>query len=282
MDLLSRASEPAYPMPPAELPEAPRPTEFTLLSQVYRGIALAAFLIAPVVILYIGHEYYVKGYRDLADHGQKTDAVVTKRYTTSDSDSGTDYWIVYHYQANGRSFEQRSSVSSEQYSQTHEGGSVVITYLPEDPTNCCVGRAADQVDRVVNEVLIGAAVISLVFAAWFLYQHIAMNRELYLARNGTPVVGNITLKDSIKQRNGYKYQAGYKFTADDGSASSSGTGTLSKDVWDYLCPGLPVTVLYLPDNPRRCQLLCGFKHIRFLRERSEEEAEDRGEADMSA
>jgi hypothetical protein len=34
MDLLSRASEPAYPLPPSEVPEAPRLTEFTLVSPV--------------------------------------------------------------------------------------------------------------------------------------------------------------------------------------------------------------------------------------------------------
>src|SRR6266851_7459660 len=79
--LVFRASEYPYPMAPEELPDVPRPVEFTLVSKVYRGIALAAFLVVPNAILYFGIAN-VQPLRDLEANGQATEAVVTSRYTT--------------------------------------------------------------------------------------------------------------------------------------------------------------------------------------------------------
>jgi hypothetical protein len=273
MDLLSRASEPAYPLPPSALPEAPRPTEFTLLSRVYRGMALASLLIAPNVVLFLGNAYYVQRYRDLANEGQRADAVVTERSITRGRRGASDYWVAYRYQANGRSFEQRSSVSFDDYQKMPEHTNLAITYMPHDPANHCVGQPAENIERTIRDVLIFSTIVAVVLAVWFLWQHISMNRELYLARNGIAVVGRVTNKDQTRYRNSISYWVNYAFEPE-GRPTLSGKTTLSKDVWDYLCYGLPVTVLYLPDNPGRFQLLCGFKHISFLRERSDDAVND--------
>ncbi len=273
MDLLSRASEPSYPLPPSELPEAPRPAQFTLLSRVYRGMALASLLIVPNIVLFFGNTYFVQRYRDLANEGQRTEAVVTERSITRGSRGASDYWVVYKYQANGRSFEQRASVSLDDYQKMPEHSNLAVTYMPHDPANHCFGKPAENIERSIRDVLIFSTVAAVICAVWFLWQHISMNRELYLARNGVAVVGKVTNKDLTKHRNSVSYWANYLFEPE-GRPALSGKTTLSKDVWDYLCYGLPVTVLYMPDNPGRFQLLCGFKHISFLRERSEDADSD--------
>jgi hypothetical protein len=260
-------------MPPSELPEAPRPTEFTLVSRVYRGMALASLLIAPNVVLFFGNAFYVQRFRDLANEGQRTDAVVTERYITRGSRGSSNYCVVYKYQANGRSFAQQSSVSFDNYQKMQEGSSLAITYMPHDPTNHCFGKPADNIQRSIREVLIFSTIAAVIFAVWFLWQHISMNRDLYLARNGVAVVGKITNKEETKHRNTISYWVSYLFEPE-GRPALSGKTKLSKDVWDYLCYGLPVTVLYMPDNPGRFQLLCGFKHISFLRERSDDAVND--------
>ena len=75
MDLPSRSSEPPYPVAPELLPEAPRLVEFTTVARLHRGVALAAFLLLPNLILYYGDAAVVQPYRDLEAQGRTTDEV---------------------------------------------------------------------------------------------------------------------------------------------------------------------------------------------------------------
>jgi hypothetical protein len=99
-----------------------------------------------------------------------------------------------------------------------------------------------------------------------------MSRELYLARNGVAILGQITGKEATRRKNGFTYSVHYAFEPE-GLPLRYGTKTLAMDVWLYLCVGLRVTVLYLPENPGRFQLLFGFDHVRFLAAAPDEEAE---------
>src|SRR5438445_3116660 len=103
MDLPSRSSEPPYPVAPELLPEAPRLVEFTTVARLHRGVALAAFLLLPNLILYYGDAAVVQPYRDLEAQGRTTDGVVTHRRITSGK--GTHYWVRYRYTVNGLAYE---------------------------------------------------------------------------------------------------------------------------------------------------------------------------------
>jgi hypothetical protein len=271
MFVLSRRSEHPYPLAPNELPEAPRPVEFTVVSKVYRGIALAAFLIVPNAILFFGLAI-VQPLRDLEAGGQATDAVVTVRYTTRGSKGGTICWVRFCYTVDGKPYLRDMSVSAQEYARLREGDALPVTYLPADPNNYCVGKPGDHAERQIRLVFLWAVGTALALAVLFLYLHISMSRELYLARNGVATIGRITGKEATRRKNGFTYSAHYGFEPD-GLSPRHGTKTLAMDVWLYLCVGLRVTVLYLPENPGRFQLLCGFDHVRFLAATPDEDAE---------
>jgi hypothetical protein len=296
MDLPSRSSEPPYPLAPDQLPEAPRPVDFTTVARFHRGVALAAFLLVPNLILYYGDSAVVQPYRDLEAQGRATDGVVTHRRITTGK--GAHYYVGYRYTVNGMVYlPAETTVEQTTYTVMQEGSTVPVTYLPSSPGKHCLGEPADHAQRLIRQVFLWAVGIALALAVWFLYRHIAMSREMHLARYGTAVVGRISAKDRTRQKNSFTYWVRYEFShagksslsgsadlGDDGWVQVgwhsshqfviSGTSDLAKDVWDYLCPGLRVTVLFLPENPRRFQLLCGFRHVRFLPVQLEEEEEN--------
>jgi hypothetical protein len=271
MFVLSRRSEHPFPLAPHELPEAPRPVEFTLVSKVYRGIALVAFLVVPNAILYFGLAI-VQPLRDLEADGQATEAVVTSRYTTRGNRGSTNYWVQFRYTVDAKPYNKEMSASAQDFARLREGDAVEVTYLPADPNNYCVGKPGDHAGRQIRLVFLWAVGTALALAVVFLYLHISMSRELYLARNGVAILGQITGKEAIRRKNGFTYSVHYAFEPE-GLPLRYGTKTLAMDVWLYLCVGLRVTVLYLPENPGRFQLLFGFDHVRFLAAAPDEEAE---------
>jgi hypothetical protein len=271
MFVLSRRSEHPYPLAPHELPEAPRAVEFTLVSKVYRGVALAAFLIVPNAILYFGLAI-VQPLRDLEAGGQATEAVVTSLYTTRGSKGRTIYWVRFCYTVDGKPYLREMSVSAQEYARLREGDGMPVTYLPADPNNYCIGKPGDHAERQIRLVFLWAVGTALALAVWFLYLHISMSRELYLARNGVATVGQITGKEATRRKNGFTYSVRYAFEPD-GLSPRHGTKTVAMDVWLYLWVGLRVTVLYLSENPGRFQLLCGFDQVRFLAAAPQEDAD---------
>jgi hypothetical protein len=254
--------ESPYPLAPQELPEPPRAVEFRLTSRVFRGIALAAFFIVPNVILCFGL-VTVQPLLDLEASGQATQALLTSRYTTPGSKGRTLYWVRYCYNVDGKPYPLEVPVSEEEYARRNEGDPLAVTYLPSDPGLYCLGKPGDHLQQEVRLILIWTIGTALALAGGFLYQHISMTREMYLACNGVAVLGQVTGKDKTRIKNGFRYWVHYAFEPH-GWALRNGTKELSWDVWQYLCPRLGVTVLYLPENPDRFQLLCGFDHVRFL------------------
>jgi hypothetical protein len=263
MYILFRASERPYPLAPHEVPKAPRPVEFSLVSGVCRGVALAAFLVVPNVILYFGLAA-VQPYCDLEAEGRTTQAVVTGRYTARGGKGSSRYWVRFSYTVDGKPYLREMSVSGEEYVLLREDqSSVEVTYLPSDPDTYCVGRPGEYVQRQTRLVFFWVVATALALALVFLCYQISMSRELYLARNGVAVLGQITGKELTRGRNSCTYWVRYAFEPE-GLPMRYGVKTLARDVWDYLCVGLRVTVLYLPEKPGRFQLLCGFDHVRFL------------------
>jgi hypothetical protein len=296
MDLPCRSSEPPHPLAPEQLPEAPRPVEFTTVARFHRGVALAAFLLVPNLILYYGDAAVVQPYRDLEAQGRATDGVVTHRRITTGK--GAHYYVRYRYTVNGMVYlPAETTVEQTAYAAMQDGSIVRVTYLPSDPGKHCLGEPADHVQRLTRLVFLWAVGVALALGVWFLYQYIAMSREMHLARNATAVVGRISQKDQTRNKSSITYWVRYEFShGRESSLSGSadlggeawvkvgwhsshhfvilGTSALPKDVWDYLSPGLRVTVLFLPENPRRFQLLCGFRHVRFLPVQLEEGEEE--------
>jgi hypothetical protein len=263
MFIFCRASEHPYPLAPHELPEVPRPVEFTRVSRVSRGAVLAAFLVVPNLILWFGLTV-VRPYRDLQASGRAADAVVTGRYTTRGSKGSTVYWARVRYTVDDKPYARDVPISADAYGRLQEGQSAFdVTYLPSDPNTYCVGKPGPYLEQKSRLAFLWAVGTALVLGVPFLLYHISMCGELYLARNGEAVVGRITSKELVRGRNTCTYWVRYAFESGDRPVGH-GTKMLSREIWDYLCMGLPVTVLYLPESPRRCQLLCGFDHVRFL------------------
>jgi hypothetical protein len=263
MFIFSRASENPYPLAPHELSEVPRPAEFTLVSKVSRCAVLTAFLVVPNLILWFGLTV-VRPYRDLQASGRPADAVVTGRYTTRGTKGSTVYWARVRYTVDDKSYVRDVRVFAEAYARLAEGQSTIdVTYLPSDPDTYCVGKPGPYVEQKSRLTFLWAVGTALALGVPFLLYHISMCRELYLAKNGVAVVGRITSKELVRGRNTYTYWVRYAFESGDGPVRH-GAKTLPRDTWDYLCIGLQVTVLYLPENPCRCQLLCGLDHVRFL------------------
>jgi hypothetical protein len=226
--------------PPRELTRAlPRETQLTGRGKFMVTMAWL-FLIAAIPLYVWMHNQQVQtGEHNelLRTQGKEANAEIVRLWRR---DRGRVAMVGYAFTANGGRLTGESSVPSAIWPGIQKAGFLPVRYLPSDPAiNHPAAWEANTSPAWMPFVFPAMLAGGGAFLLWNLH------RQSLLAAEGTPVVGVVTKCFRIK--NGWVVR--YQFRMKDGTVASG------RDRRDRkLEAGVPVCVLYRPDNPRQNQL----------------------------
>ena len=185
-------------------------------------------------------------------------ATVTKAYTREGSKGGTIYYINYQYSAGGRVYTNSESVGQGIYAAVSspedlESGAatVRVRHFELGPFRHHQLTQGHSTWRRAGEALLIALFWNGILSVFVTLAWIAPIRQRRLVRHGHVTKGTIV---STRQRSGKGtiYYAKFRFRNPENGVEIEREMELpGKNAYDVAHAGRPVTVLYLPRNPRR-------------------------------
>jgi hypothetical protein len=231
--------------PPTELARStPRPVSLTLQGIVASGLAVlliaGGVLLAGWLSVQVGREKALA--QRMAAEGVVTSGLVTEIGPAQGDDN--EHKIRYRYQLNGQTYHTSATVGSSAAEGLEAGSGVQIRYLPTDPAQSWIVGHEPKATPVWTPPLVAVAML---FASGVIFFRI--KRQRFLLADGRPALGRVTkVRWAGSNHGGGHYRASYEFTGPDGQMY---TGCFRGSKKKCGAAGTPVTVLYVPDNPRR-------------------------------
>jgi hypothetical protein len=223
----------------------PRPAQFTRQTRLVR-YALLNLAILLLLCLHWRLAANVGELRDLADNGQTTWASIVGSYV----DCSNSYYLDYQFSPPGAVANQtgRARVRLLDYLRFHRGDCVKVTYLPDRPDVHRLGTMDDDLIRSVESHGISdLALVALIGAVTLGAMEWHLQTRLRLLREGIPVVGAV-VSHVIVRGNGRGNKLVFSYDATYGDRVYREV-MVSGRVFNHLCDGDPITVLYDEARP---------------------------------
>ena len=221
----------------------PRHVQLTAGGRALSILAVALFgaAIAAVVLLSGVSARQAQKRDAFVSGGKTTNAEITRLWRTGGEDKKN--WVAYRYEADGRSFDHQSRVSSSRWKRLQTGQSLDIRYLRDEPqTSVIVGSEPDALPIFVP-YLVGAMACAL---ALLLLRGINCQRRLL--SDGRAAAAVVTGIEKHKTSHGGTYRSvKYSFRALSGSVATgkAQTSKKSQEIGSVIC------VVYDPDRPKK-------------------------------
>ncbi len=182
----------------------------------------------------------------LAASGIRTTGRITGKHTSGHKN--TTYYLDYSYTANGRAESGEETVSSSDFRQANAGDSVLVTYLPDDPTVHRVGVVDEaRVTHARTLWALGTLGAALVLGLLLVATEANFRNHRALLETGVAVMGRLTNRYVTRGNKSNSYYIQYEF---DGPAGPvSGKASVGRSLYDQTSPGTPTTILYDPAKP---------------------------------
>ena len=225
---------------PAELLALPppRPVRLTGAGMFVLGVGLLMFVLGVFLGAWVitdtlrGEERQQRLQRE----GVNTKAEVVKKWLDPRRRGQTRRYVLYRFEANGRSYERRAMLSSGAFQSVQVGDFVPVRYVASSPEQSRLPQESDPWLPLWGALLVPVFFFSLMaLIGWF----VLLQRRLL--RWGQLTGALVT---DISQMYGNQHVA-YQFLDPTGNPVS-GTGTTESKV-----SGEIVTVLFDPNKPRR-------------------------------
>jgi hypothetical protein len=267
--LFELAIDSPYPASPERIPPPPRRVAWNSKARWLRTAAWASLLFAPNIILLCSWQAG-EDLRALVARGQRTFGRVDDVHMSS-SRGGRSYRVQYTYEVAGASYHARTIVRASEVASFSRGHQCLVTYLPDQPKTNFPGRPGPELERR-NETAVAFALLAVIgLAVWVICLEYAVRRELYLAREGEPAVGRVIERGSVRSKNQIHYWVRHHFK----SATNEHVSDwhyVPSSLWGTLRPGLAITLLYDPEQPRRHLPLYAFKYAYIVEETEADDA----------
>jgi hypothetical protein len=186
-----------------------------------------------------------------------TGKVVGRHISYGESDS---YILECSYTVNGRAYPTTATVTQETYNHMGDGAPVKVRYMPLAPNlgaqTLDPGRAPLQTPWFLwLFTFIWNAIVSLF--VWFYW--VAPIRARKVIEWGKPVIGTITGLSGHDDNDSSSISVEYEFRPEPSpgsirTATHRGKDSIPVEFYQHVKIGDPITVLYLPENPRRSTL----------------------------
>jgi hypothetical protein len=242
--------------PPAELTHS-TPRSVCLSVQGIVVSCVAVLLIAGGVGLAIW--LYLHASREhafaqrMAAEGQVTSGEVTDVGPATGKDRR--HKVTYRYEVDGKTYHAATVVGSDGAKGLKPGSGVHVSYIRSDPAQSWLvgesggGLRLDGAGHQPKPTPYGIAplvgVTMLLGPALIFLQ---IKRQRALLAEGRVALGHTAGGHWVSSGHGGHYSISYQFPAQDGKTY---TGSFSGSKKKYGAVGIPVTILYDPDNPRR-------------------------------
>jgi hypothetical protein len=206
------------------------------------------FLLAGIALL-VGGLWQFQKDTSLNAAGVVTTGRYIDRYTSTDSDDDTSYYVVVQFQHQGQNYTHTQSVSNDYYNRAEQGGKTNIRYLPTDPTNASLAdyNSSPALPLIGFGVLWNVAIVWII---WNIRRTMRQNRTLAL--EGRLVDGNIVAaKGKTDSDNDYIVTVEYDFRSPgSGQRITKRESATRNDLKGEPLPGVgaPVKVLYRDDR----------------------------------
>lgn len=224
---------------------APRNFRFTTMTQFSRGLGLTTWIVITVALFYCASRH-ITMLDGLLTTGKVTNATVDGRWI--DSDKSTSYHLRYEYRVDGAYYEDKETVSRNEYEDTDIGSRIVITYLPSDPAVDRPGRVTlDLIQSIKQNWVIGIGAFCTLYGIGFALGENYYKKRLVLAQYGAPARARVTSKDHRSNGKSTTYTVSYSFTADGKPIWQ--TKSVPLTFFQRVNTGDDITVLYMPANP---------------------------------
>ena len=226
--------------PAPALPDSrPRPVRLTGTGWFMAVFGMLLLVGAPVAGLSL-HALAVRerALREAIDtEGVRASAVVSA-LTRTQGDKPR-FYVVYRYEAAGRSHQGRVNVSRSYWNQLRVGSSFTVRYLPAEPGRSWVRGFEPGTPFWAGPL----AALSMAVAGMLPW--LAIRRQWMLLAEGRPAQAQVTLSKKVRHQHGMKYQVGYEFRLMSG-ATRSGRYESQKSP---PANGTTIQVVYNPDRP---------------------------------
>jgi hypothetical protein len=150
---------------------------------------------------------------------------------------GGGSYVRYTFDVSGIEYSGKARISNDIGITLHESGTIIIRFLPSDPTT-------NHPYAWEWSVLMGldSFVFGLIFMSFGSIQLIKLLRERRLAREGVAVLG--VVKSCMRKNR--KLWVEYEFHTEDGACMKGSSGST-----DQYEAGTSIWILYLPKNHQR-------------------------------
>ena len=190
------------------------------------------------------------------EHGARATGTVIDKYCYNDRDYGDVHGsMMYRLQIR---FPTEKRVSTEaiyvdrgEYERYKVGEQALVSYAPQDPSNCRIGIVTPEV--IAREMPFYMGLILPWFAILAAYE-LLFQREKKLLRYGCAVVGTVERTQPERHET---ISVFYRFEAE--GAVWNGKTYYTERNAQLLWKWRPITVLYLPGNPKVNKAASGIK-----------------------
>ena len=230
--------------PPTELTHStPRSVCLTVQGIVVSCVAvlLIAGGVGLAVWLYLnaGREHAFA--QRMAAEGQVTSGEVTDVGPATGKDRR--HKVTYRYEVDGKTYHAATVVGSDGAKSLKPGSSVHVSYVRSDPAQSWIVGHQPKPTPYGIAPLVGVTI-------WLgpVLIFLQIKRQRALLAEGRVALGHTAGGHWVSSGHGGHYAISYQFPAQDGKTY---TGSFSGSKKKYGAVGIPVTILYDADNPRR-------------------------------
>lgn len=216
---------------------------------------MTVWTLFSAVFVVLGIGFYVKemgDYRLLQETGAITEATVVRKYTASDSDGGTDYYISYQFVASDHAFDRRQIVNRDFYQTIEAEQRIDVIYAPSDPNVSRLHATFAPPSILLPICFSGMGGTFVILGITVLAQSWrAQARGRQLRQHGRLVNGRIVDTWTTTDSDGDDtYHIAYTFTVHDGSEKKlTQTQYSTRTTYARLYVADEVKVLFLPSDP---------------------------------
>jgi hypothetical protein len=218
-----------------------------------RLFVLPHMIIGVLLLLSVPQHFYVWHF------GTSVTATVDRLDTRPGKKGGTNYYLYFHYQLDGRRYDESDGTDADIYRSTHVGEQfpgVATAILGKSLFLSSAKSIGAETGVVLITALFWNGVVSI-FAYLFWFVPL---RQRWTVKYGEAAVGQIEGTSTRRARNGLWYYVTHRFTTPD-NRTLTGKSRVSKDVYTSAVVGTPLIVLY---NPRRPKWNLAYEYCDFV------------------
>lgn len=233
-----------------------QPSFFTFARRSFWLLFGAIWLFVGIVMLIFGVVFALREQAFAANGVVATGIVLEKRFIPADSNSSTEYRVVYRFTTqDGRTVEGSDQVNVETWESVVERGPIDVRYLPDVPESNRLNLGSDLVGAVI--FLVFGVVLTVIGGLLFLRGLRAVRKARRLMSVGVSADATVTSVEptnmTVNRRPQYRVR--YSYADPQGGTHEGDSGYLDFETAHQWSPGDVVRIRYDPADPEESHWL---------------------------